>query len=97
VSQIKKFPCLITQQSVKIIGPFYNRAFSIASKHDFDDQFFLLATVHLWDRSRNNTKVKANFILIYWIAFFHIFPQIFQIFFSKKGLSKYVAPIVSYD
>jgi hypothetical protein len=24
---------------------FYNGAFSIASKHDFDDQFFLLATV----------------------------------------------------
>jgi hypothetical protein len=30
-----------------ILRLFYNRAFSIASKHDFDDQFFLLATVHL--------------------------------------------------
>jgi hypothetical protein len=38
------------------------------------------------DRSRNNTKVKSkcNFILIYWIAFFQIFLQIFQTFFSWK-------------
>jgi hypothetical protein len=28
-----------------IYDRFYNGAFSIASKHDFDDQFFLLATV----------------------------------------------------
>jgi hypothetical protein len=28
-----------------ILRSFYNGAFSIASKHDFDDQFFLLATV----------------------------------------------------
>jgi hypothetical protein len=28
-----------------ILRSFYNGAFSIASKHDFDDQFFLLAIV----------------------------------------------------
>jgi hypothetical protein len=28
------------------LRPFYNGVFSIVSKHDFDDQFFLLATVH---------------------------------------------------
>jgi hypothetical protein len=28
-----------------ILRSFYNGAFSIASKHDFDEQFFLLATV----------------------------------------------------
>jgi hypothetical protein len=27
------------------LRPFYNGAFSVVSKHDFDDQFFLLATV----------------------------------------------------
>jgi hypothetical protein len=27
-----------------ILRSFYNGAFSIALKHDFDDQFFLLAT-----------------------------------------------------
>jgi uncharacterized membrane protein HdeD (DUF308 family) len=47
------------------------------------------------------SKSKCNFILIYWIAFFQVFLQIFQIFFSienkKKASSKYVAPIVSYD
>jgi hypothetical protein len=30
------------------IRPFYNTSFSIASKHDFDDQLFLLATVFLF-------------------------------------------------
>jgi hypothetical protein len=29
-----------------IYDRFYNGAFSFASKYDFDDQFFLLATVH---------------------------------------------------
>jgi hypothetical protein len=46
------------------------------------------------------SKSKCNFILIYWIAFFQVFLQIFQIFFlieKKKASSKYVAPIVSYD
>jgi hypothetical protein len=30
------------------LRPFYNGAFSIVSNHDFDDQFFLLAIVHIF-------------------------------------------------
>jgi hypothetical protein len=33
-----------------IYDRFYNGAFSIASKYDFDDQFFLLATVKTYGR-----------------------------------------------
>jgi hypothetical protein len=29
------------------LRPFYNRVFSLVSKHHFDDQFFLLTTVKL--------------------------------------------------
>jgi hypothetical protein len=50
---------------------------------------------------QHKSKGKCNFILIYWIEFFQIFLQIFEIFFSienkKKASSKYVAPFVSYD
>jgi hypothetical protein len=42
-----------------ILRSFYNGACSIASKHDSDDQFFLLATVR-------NMKKKMQFILLHW-------------------------------
>jgi uncharacterized membrane protein HdeD (DUF308 family) len=44
---------------------------------------------------QHKSKSKCNFILIYWIAFFQIFLQIFQIFFSIELKSKYVGPAVS--
>jgi hypothetical protein len=31
---------------IDMLRPFYNGTFSVVSKHDFDDQFFLLAAVH---------------------------------------------------
>jgi hypothetical protein len=40
-----------------ILRSFYNGAFSIASKHDFDDQFlFLFATVRISYFNMNITK-----------------------------------------
>jgi hypothetical protein len=62
-----------------------------------------------WNRNKTTTtfvrqiakqqksKSKCNLILIYWIAFFQIFLQIFQIFFQLKTKKKPQAPIVSYD
>jgi hypothetical protein len=39
---------MIKKMTITVIQPdIYDRFISIASKHDFDDQFFLLATVHI--------------------------------------------------
>jgi hypothetical protein len=51
---------------------FYNRAFSIGSKHDFDDQFFLLATVPTGSKNgalrcrRDYRKRQKNVKKFYW-------------------------------
>jgi hypothetical protein len=59
LSQIKKIPCLskkVEKIAITVVQldeillylrPFYNGAFSIASKNDIDDQNLLLATVHI--------------------------------------------------
>jgi hypothetical protein len=52
-----------------ILRSFYN-AFSIASKHDFDDQFFLLATVpnYFPDHTSSDKRfVNYNVFLIFYI------------------------------
>jgi hypothetical protein len=59
---------------LEYLRPFYNGAFSIASKHDFDDQFlfFLLATVSILDRGM---QIKINLKnVFYTLHLFQVVP-----------------------
>jgi hypothetical protein len=46
-------------------------SFSIASKHNFDDQFFLLSTVHTY----NKNEIFTDYILGY-IECFQMLPHL---------------------
>jgi hypothetical protein len=52
----KKITIKVIQHDASLcyLRPFYDGAFSIVPKHDFDDQFFLLTTV-LW-RPKNFSR-----------------------------------------
>jgi hypothetical protein len=51
-AHVNKVTINVIQHDYRLLylGPFCNGAFSILSKHDFDDQVFLFATVHILRR-----------------------------------------------
>jgi hypothetical protein len=70
---------------------FYNGAFSVVSKHDFDDQFFLLATVNHSLLSKWHSKVK------FWNLFsVHVKRMSVKIVANGKIVINNVKPILHF-